>query len=288
MARFFISCVIMCAFNGSLLLFPGGWAMASEKPIASSPQPSSAISQKADKELDMLRQNPEEFRALVTGVQIFLGRFGYGLGPFSGELDQPTKDALKAYQKKTGLAETGDINFHTLRRLTEDDTVLSRIVPFLPAQVIRIEEWDKWVEVQGSWMLKEGNTDDVLHTSRISCMREFQRCIDSTASLVNASVPQLKVHTHVYDIKEWDDDKIVTFPYDGEACALSILRISKKPTIITRFVTLQGKPGICAKVKADDQQYLLKDGQEIYQSLKMQKAKAIQQILQVSQSSSEK
>jgi peptidoglycan hydrolase-like protein with peptidoglycan-binding domain len=257
--------------------------MASDKPMASSPQPSSAISQKADKELTTLRQNPEEFRALVTGVQIFLGRFGYGLGPFTGQLDQATKDAIKAYQKKTGLSETGDINFHTLKRLTEDDSVLSRIVPFLPAQVSRIEEWDKWVEAQGSWMLKEGNTDDVLRTSRISCMREFQRCIDSTASLVNANVPQLKVHTHVYDIKEWDDDKIVSFPYDGEACSLSILRISKNPTVITRFVTLQGKPGICAKVKAEDRQYLLKDGQEIYQSLKIQKAKAIQQILQVAQ-----
>ncbi|UCH90820.1 MAG: peptidoglycan-binding protein [Nitrospirota bacterium] len=283
MARFFISCVVVGILSGSQLLYPVGWAMASDKPMASSPQPSSAISQKADKELATLRQNPEEFRALVTGVQIFLGRFGYGLGPYTGQLDQATRDALKAYQKKTGLSETGDINFHTLKRLTEDDSVLSRIVPFLPAQVSRVEEWDKWVEVQGSWMLKEGNTDDVLRTSRISCMREFQRCIDSTASLVNANVPQLKVHTHVYDIKEWDDDKIVSFPYDGEACSLSILRISRKPTLTTRFVTLQGKPGMCAKVKAEDRQYLLKDGQEIYQSLKMQKAKAIQQILQVAQ-----
>lgn len=282
MARF-ISCVVVCVLSGSQLLYPVGWAIASDKPIASSPQPSSAISQKADKELATLRQNPEEFRTLVTGVQIFLGRFGYGVGPYTGQLDQATKNALKAYQKKTGLSETGDINFHTLKRLTEDDSVLSRIVPFLPAQVTRMEKWDTWVEVQGSWMLKEGNTDDVLRTSKISCMREFQRCIDSTASLVNASVPQLKVHTHVYDIKEWDDDKIVSFPYDGEACALSILRISKNPTVITRFVTLQGKPGICAKVKSDDRQYLLKDGQEIYQSLKMQKAKAIQQILQVAQ-----
>lgn len=282
MARF-ISCVVVCVLSGSQLLYPVEWAMASDKPITSSPQPSSAISQKADKELTTLRQNPEEFRTLVTGVQIFLGRFGYGVGPYTGQLDQATKDALKAYQKKTGLSETGDINFHTLKRLTEDDSVLSRIVPFLPARVARVEEWDTWVEVQGSWMLKEGNTDDVLRTSRISCMRKFQRCIDSTASLVNANVPQLKVHTHIYDIKEWDEDKIVTFPYDGEACALSILRISKNPTVITRFVTLQGKPGICAKVKSDDRQYLLKDGQEIYQSLKMQKAKAIQQILQVAQ-----
>lgn len=283
MTRFFLTSVLLCVLTGSQFLDHSASAMASDTPIANAPQPSSALSEKADKELATLRQNPQEFRTLVTGVQIFLGRFGYGIGPYTGQLDQATKDALKAYQKKTGLAETGDINFQTLKRLTEDDSVLSRIVPFLPVQEARIEEWDKWIELQGSWMLKEGNTDDVLQTSRISCMREFQRCIDSTASLVNASVPQLKVHTHVYDIKEWDDDKIVSFPYDGEDCALSILRISKKPTVITRFVTLQGKPGICAKVKATDQQYLLKDGQEIYQSLKMQKASAIQQILQVAQ-----
>lgn len=239
------------------------------------------MQQQADQELATLRKNPEQFRTLITGVQIFLGRFGYGVGPFTGKLDDPTKQALTAYQKKTGLSVTGDITFETLQRLTEDDQVLNRIVPFLPPFQSLKEEWKEWIDVQGSWMLKEGNTDDVLHTTRITCMYEFQRCIDSTASLVNGPAPYLKVHTHVYDIKEWDDDKIVSFPYDGEACALSILRISKKPSVITRFVTRQGKPGICAKVKADDQQYVLKDGQEIYQSLKLQKAKAIQQILQV-------
>ena len=68
------------------------------------------MQRQADQELAILRNNPEEFRTLITGVQIFLGRFGYGVGPFTGKLDDATKQALIAYQKKTGLSVTGDVN----------------------------------------------------------------------------------------------------------------------------------------------------------------------------------
>ncbi|HNP29979.1 MAG TPA: peptidoglycan-binding domain-containing protein [Nitrospirales bacterium] len=240
-----------------------------------------SLDKKGQEELEALRQKPDEFRTLMTGVQIFLGRFGYGVGPYSGTLDQSTKQALKAYQKNSGLSETGDLDFPTLKRLTEDDRLLNRVVPFLPPHTFHDQEWGQWVEVQGSWMLKEGNTDDVLQTSRITCMREFKRCIDSTASLINGSVPQLKVHTHVYDIKEWDDAKIVSAPYDGEACAVSILRISRNPPLATRFLSLQNNPGPCAKVQDEDRQYVLEDGPKIYQILRSQKAEAVQEILQV-------
>lgn len=258
-------------------------AWASDSPSASAPKSASAMAEQANQELATLRKNAKEFRTLITGVQIFLGRFGYGVGPFTGKLDAGTKQALTAYQKKTGLPVTGDINFETLKRLTEDNQVLNRIVPYLPPFQSRHDEWDKWIDVQGSWMLKEGNNDDVLYTSRITCMREFQRCIDSTASLVNGSAPYLKVHTHVYDVKEWDDNKVVSQPYDGEACAISILRISKNPLVVTKFVVLQSSPGPCVKVKAEDRQYVLDDGPKIYQVLKVQKSAAIQQILQVGQ-----
>lgn len=253
-------------------------------PSSGSSQPSSerlSLDEKGQQELEALREKPEEFRTLITGVQIFLGRFGYGVGPYSGVLDQSTKKALKAYQEKTGLPQTGDIDFPTLKHLTEDDRLMNRVVPYLPPQTFHEQEWEKWIEVQGSWMLKEGNTDDVLQTSRITCMREFQRCIESTASLVNASVPRLKVHTLVYDIKEWNDGNIVSAPYDGEACAVSILRISRNPQLVTRFVSLQNQPGPCANVKSEDRQYVLEDGPKIYQILRMQKSNAIQQILQV-------
>ena len=284
------------------LLFPNTFSFASGKqqettpsdegpsaPSATSSQASPphsrtaklSLDEKGQQDLDALRNKPEEFRTLITGVQIFLGRFGYGVGPYSGVLDQSTKNALKAYQEKNELPQTGDLDFPTLKHLTEDDRLMNRVVPFLPPQTFQDQEWGVWVEVQGSSMLKEGNTDDVLQTSRITCMREFKRCIDSTASLINANVPQLKVHTHVYDIKEWDDSKIVSEPYDGEACAVSILRISRNPPLVTRFLSLQSKPGPCGNVKPVDRQYVLEDGPKIYQILRTQKAEAIQRILQV-------
>ena len=93
-----------------------------------------SLDKKGQEELDALRKNPDEFRTLMTGVQIFLGRFGYGVGPYTGTLDQSTKQALKAYQEKSGLSQTGDLDFPTLKRLTEDDRLLNRVVPFLPPQ----------------------------------------------------------------------------------------------------------------------------------------------------------
>lgn len=242
-----------------------------------------SIDEKGQQDLKALRKKPEEFRTLVTGVQIFLGRFGYGVGPYSGVLDQQTKDALKAYQQHSGLSPTGDIDFPTLKRLTEDDRLMNRVVPFLPQQAVHDQEWGQRVDVQGSWMLKEGNTDDILQTSNITCMRELNRCIDSTAYLINSNVPQLKVHTYIYDIKDWDDSAIVSEPYDGEACAVSVLRISRNPPRATRFVSLHHTPGSCEKVKTGDRQYVLEDGRRIYQILRMQKSEAIQQILQISE-----
>ncbi|WNM59047.1 peptidoglycan-binding domain-containing protein [Candidatus Nitrospira allomarina] len=273
--------------SGEELNTPHSPKKSSESSSAPSPQSAEtdaakkSLDKKGQEELEALRKKPDEFRTLMTGVQIFLGRFGYGVGPYTGILDQTTKQALKAYQKHSGLSQTGDLDFPTLKHLTEDDRLLNRVVPFLPPQTFQDQEWGQWVEVQGSWMLKEGNTDEVLQTSRVTCMKEFKRCIDSTAFLVNANVPQLKVHTHVYDIQEWDDANIVSAPYDGEACAVSILRISRNPPLVTRFLSLQNNPGPCAKVQAEDRQYVLEDGPKIYQILRMQKAEAIQQILQV-------
>ena len=278
-----VSILMVFSLFNLIVEFTPQSAWASDTPQATNPKSVSAMKQQAEQELAALRKNPKEFRTLVTGVQIFLGRFGYGVGPFTGQLDEATKTALTTYQKKTGLSVTGDVNFETLQRLTEDDQVLNRIVPFLPPFQSRTDDWDKWIDVQGSWMLKEGNNDDVLRTSRITCMRDFRRCIDSTASLVNGSAPYLKVHTHVYDMKEWDDNKIVSLPYDGEGCAISILRISKSPVVVTRFVTVQSSPGPCVKMKSEDRQYVLDDGPKIYQVLKVQKSAAIQQILQVAQ-----
>ncbi len=266
---------------------PPSSTSAPAQPTSDTPQkkpgtnPPAADQEKAEKELEALRQKPDEFRTLVIGVQVFLGRFGYGVGPYHGTLDEQTKKALKAYQQHVGLKATGDIDYATLKSLTQDDQVLNRVIPYLPPYAIKAGDWENVLEVQGSWMLKEGNTDDVLETSRILCLKSLGRCIDSTASLVNSTVPTMKAHTDIYEVKEWDENQIVSHPYEGEPCAVSILRVFRKPVLVTRFVSTHSNPSTCRKVKPADYQYVLDDGPKIYQILKTQKAKAIQEILQV-------
>ena len=236
---------------------------------------------KAQKDLEALRSRPKEFRVLVLGVQIFLGRFGYGTGPYNGQLDEKTRAALGAYQQYVGLPKTGDIDFRTLQQLTQDNQILDQPLPFLPQTTLHFEQWDKVLQVQGTWARQTGLTDDAVQTSRISCFREQKNCIESTAVLLGGTAPVLKVLTHVYTIKKWDEEQLVSAPYDGEPCTISILRMNRKQETVTRFTAYQEGEGICATVKTEDVQFQLLNGPQVYVNLKQLKAKETKRILRV-------
>ena len=236
---------------------------------------------KAQKELIALKSRPKEYRVLVLGVQIFLGRFGYGIGPYTGVVDEQMKNALRTYQQYVGLPETGEIDFLTLKHLTEDNKTLDQPLPFLPKATFHFEQWDKAIQVQGTWTRDSGLTDDAIQTSRISCFKEEKNCIESTAVLLNGTVPVLEVLTHVYTIKEWDEEQLVSAPYDGEPCTISILRMNRKQQTITRFAAYQQTEGMCAKVKTEDVQYHLVNGPQVYLHLKQKKAEDTKRILRV-------
>ena len=248
------------------------------KPLSLSPE-----ELKAQKELKALKSRPKEYRVLVLGVQIFLGRFGYGIGPYTGVVDEKMKTALRTYQQYVGLPETGEIDFLTLKHLTEDNKTLDQPLPFLPKVAFHFEQWDKAIQVQGTWTRDSGLTDDATQTSRISCFKEEKNCIESTAVLLHGNVPVLEVLTHVYTIKEWDEEQLVSAPYDGEPCTISILRMNRKQQTITRFAAYQQAEGMCAKVKTEDVQYHLVNGPQVYLHLKQKKAEDTKRILRVSE-----
>jgi hypothetical protein len=54
-----------------------------------------------------------------SGVQLRLALLGYLVGPASGELDDVTVEALKAFQKAKGLTQNGAMDPPTLDRLKE-------------------------------------------------------------------------------------------------------------------------------------------------------------------------
>jgi hypothetical protein len=278
----------------SLLLTSLSWAQPSQQaspvsqPQAGSPNSNSAPSQtppidpqQAQADLEKLKQNPEQFRVLMLGVQIFLGRFGYGTGPFTGELDERTKEALSKYQSHVGLPITGDVDFPTIKYLTDDNKSLDQVIPFLPQALFLDEKWNDIVHVEGTWSPQSQEPLEAFQTSKITCYRKWSHCIESIAELSSDHTPQLSVQTHLYEIGSWDDKDIVSKPYLGEPCATTILRFTRETKRVSRLTSMASGKDPCTKVQNKDLHYLLINGPQIFWTLKNKKAEITKHILQV-------
>ncbi|MGB0911870.1 MAG: peptidoglycan-binding domain-containing protein, partial [Nitrospirales bacterium] len=257
------------------------------QPATSQPTTITPSTQPAEKkhkgqlELEAIKKRPKDYRVLIMGIQIYLGRFGYGVGPYTGTLNPQTTAALKKYQRHSGLPVTGELDFPTLTHLTDDNKVLDRPLPYLPQYAFHGDQWEKGIQVQGTWARESGPTSDAVQTSKLYCFREQKQCIESTAVLLVENAPMLDVVTHVYAVKEWNDEQLISEPYDGEPCIISILRIHRRNNTVTRFAAYQQGEGVCAKVNTEDVQYRLFKGPDIFVSLQQRKAQEMQKILQV-------
>ncbi len=232
------------------------------------------------KELEQL--SSEEFRLLVLGSQIYLGRFGYGIGPFSGELDRPTQDALRAYQKYVGISETGTINKETLEHLTDDNRTLDQILPFIPKYSFEDVNWEEMVSAHGTWALANLPVNEALQTSQISCHRKWNLCSVSTAKLAPGYTATLLSYTNLYDIETWNESEIVTKSAKTGTCVSTILRIRHAEQSITRLSSFErSETDACATVVPHEIPMQLADGSQIYRALKQQKNQDAQRILRV-------
>lgn len=236
---------------------------------------------KAQQALQELKTKPDEFRVLVLGVQIFLGRFGYGTGPFNGELDDTTREALKAYQQYVGLPVTGEIDYYTLEKLTNDNKALDQILPYLPPRTVQTQNWNESVHIQGTWTVKGEDAPNVPQTTTIDCSRVWNRCVETTAGISNTHTPYLSLKTHVHEIGTWDEKYIVTRPNSSEACTSAIIRIDRKRQNVTRLLSIQPDSESCRGLKNADIHYQLGDGPKIYWGLKQRKAELTKKILRV-------
>lgn len=240
--------------------------------------------QQNQEEKELAKLSPEEYRILVLGTQIYLGRFGYGVGPFSGELDQQTQDGLRAYQKYVGISETGTINKETLKHLTNDNSTLDRILPFIPKFLFEDTNWQEMVSAHGTWALENLPVAEALQTSQISCHRKWNLCSVSTAKIAQGYTPTLLSDTNIYEIDKWDDSEIVTKPSKTGTCASTILRVQREEKTITRKTSIEkSQSGPCMNVAPREVLMHLADGSQIYRALKYQKNQDSQRILRVKQ-----
>ncbi|NKB81728.1 MAG: hypothetical protein GKS05_07565 [Nitrospirales bacterium] len=246
------------------------------------PVPSVEI-QKAQAALAELQTRPKEYRVLILGIQIFLGRFGYGTGPYTGELDEQTRSALRAYQQYVGIPVTGELTYLTLEHLTNDNKTLDQILPFLPRLAFHDKEWAQAIRIEGTWALTGESQPSIPQTTIIACERQWNRCVESTAAISATHAPRLSIKTHVYEIGSWDDNDIVTKPNSSEPCTSAIVRINRKEQTVFRLLSIQEGPGACADMDNRDLHYRLVSGEETYWQLKQRKAESTKRILRINE-----
>ncbi len=287
-SRIFTSCVMAFCFS------TGAFAETSDSkdshaghPVTNGEAQKTSDQIKEEKELENLK--PEEYHLLVLGTQIYLGRFGYGVGPFTGELDQQTQDALRAYQKNKEISETGTINKETLKHLTDDNSTLDQILPFLPNFKFEGENWDEMISAHGTWALENLPVAEALQTSQVSCNRKLNLCTVSTAKIVPGYTPTLLSYTNVYEVEVWGNDAITTKPAKTGTCVTTILQIQRNEPSIARLTAFERtQSGACAKVSPKNVRMQLADGSQIYRALKQQKIQDAQSILRVKQTKASK
>ncbi len=55
--------------------------------------------------------------SLVTRAQKLLNKLGYDAGPPNGRLDAQTRDAVKSFERRNGLEETGEVSIPLVTKL---------------------------------------------------------------------------------------------------------------------------------------------------------------------------
>jgi peptidoglycan hydrolase-like protein with peptidoglycan-binding domain len=182
-------------------------------------------------QLDKLRANPKERRRLIMVVQMLLGRFGYGAGPFDGRFDDKTRRAVKHYQEFNKLPGTGELDNRTLKKLMDDAGGLDQLPVQLPPSVFLDETWDTSVSATGTWTIVDGRQARPLQTTYIECNRKGKSCVESTAMVQESN--QLVLTVDHEDVERWNDQEIVTKPKDRH-CVTETLRLSRSQKSVTR------------------------------------------------------
>jgi len=227
-------------------------------------------------QLDKLRANPKERRRLIVVAQMLLGRFGYGVGPFDGRFDDKTRRAVKYYQESNRLPGTGELDYRTLKQLTDDADWLDQLPVQLPPSVFLDENWDAFMSVTGTWKIVNGRQARPLQTTHIECHRKWKYCIESTAVVEGSQLVMTVDHE---DVERWDDQEIVTKPREHD-CVTETLRLSRSQKSVTRVRT----PTISEPCRRSDSHNVtlrLDSGVNVWAELKNARKEKFRRIMKI-------
>ena len=237
------------------------------------------------RDFELIKSDHKRWTMLVLGVQLALGRFGYGAGPFTGVEDDQTQKAIRKYQIHTDLTPTGILDSSTVERIFKDlETVKQRSVK-LPGIFFFADDWSLHVTVKGTWILEDQPQGYPFQTSEIHCFRQWKTCIE--AQSVYSEHNSLSVHTEFHPIERWDDDEIVTQSDDSSICMRYVMRISRVQQAVVKTRSAHKTTGLCNKVQTADLHLRLGDGFQVFQKMRKRFTEERKGILQIPQSLSD-
>jgi len=235
------------------------------------------------------KTNPQEFanqkaRFLVM-AQIDLARFGYGTR-ITGTLDQPTQEALKAYQLHKGIAATGDIEPVTIDNLSSDDDSISHPDLFLGPYVFIADGWDGGTfTATGSWV-EEGGKEPDLENSQLDCYEDWHVCIDAQAREMKLfSATSIIGKSDAYRIKTWDKYEIVADSGNFDPCERDTLHINRQEKSVSLVSVPAYKDEKTCKIFGAPKTvtFRLVDGKQIADPRNKARQSAFKSVIQMSE-----
>jgi hypothetical protein len=251
--------------------------------IAGEREPTTKNLQELEAEFAEIRKKPEKFRVMVAIVQMALGMYGFGTGPFDGVLDEKTRTALRKYQQVRQLPVTGDINAATLMAVEGDFKLFTDSPATLPRLNVYVDGWqDGYVHATGTWTIVGDEQADPEQTTDITCYKNRGTCVDVTAVLSQDNL----LHTLVmeYPVERWDQYEITAKPTapSSMACVAYTIRISRVSKAVTGYRMKNPDtlvPEVCKGLNPE-LQLKLTDGFDVHQELDRKRGEKMKGLLQ--------
>lgn len=266
----FRSKVIICLVAGICILSTGVKAQVRRG--------EGQIKREIAKEFEEIKADPKRFKGYVIVMQMALGHLGYGTGPFTGEFDERTRQAVAKFRsniKKTSAAELdGEIWIEIVDAYKE--TTKPGIL--LPPLQVSTASWDRYVTASGTLLLQGEELGIPLQTTEVQCHRQMGICIVATAML---NENYLSTDIETYEVERWDSYEIVTKPMD-KLCVRYTLRISRNQKTVTGLRSTISQAGLCAGISTNEMPLRLEDGSKAVESYDVKRRAANRKHMQAS------
>ena len=240
--------------------------------------------QKLEREKPLEYENQRRMFTLVT--QMLLGRLGYDVGPFDGQIGQRTQTAVGLYQQNRGLPVTLDpLSFETNKQISADFAALEQHAVSLPELLISTDAWDEgYVFAEGTWAAPGEDMTWPEQTSKINCIRDLGICLEATATIESSALGMGEWHLvldlHTYQIERWNAVELVTKPRPEAPCVQHVRRFRRLQKSVTGIRGPAPRDDRCEGAARRD--LALVDGRELSERLRKKRGETWRSLAVIS------